>query len=127
MEEFKEYVKIEEEYVKMEEVKEYVNNYLKEKNWKTLDNLKSLESVEVLTDEKRRLINYRMFLIYKKIDESIETLDFSKRCLAFDYVANNEFADRLYKKISEVEDKVIDLTSMLEAAQNGIRPYDKIQ
>ena len=120
MEEFK-------EYVKMEEVKEYVNKYLKEKNCETLDNLKSLENVEVLTEEKRKIINYRMFLIYKKIDESIEILDFSKLCLAFDYVANNEFADRLYKKISEVEDKVIDLSSMLQAAQNGIRPYDKIQ
>ena len=104
---------------------EYVNKYLKEKNCKTLDKIKSLESVEVLTDEKRNLINHRMFLLYKKIDESIETLDFTKSYLAFDYAANDEFADKLIKKISEVEDKVIDFTSMVQAAQNSV-PYDKI-
>ena len=104
----------------MDEAEEYVNNYLKKRKRDTLENEKDL------TEEKRKLLNYRMFLIYKKIDESIKFLDYSKLWLAFGYVADEDFVVRLYKKISEVKDKVQDFASMLDQAQNGIRPYNKI-
>ena len=106
--------------------KSYVNNYLKERKYTTLDKRKSLENVKVLTKEKRQLLNYRMYLIYKRIDDTIKDLNFFKRHMAFEYAADNNFIDRLYKKINEVNDKVRDLAAMLELAQNG-EPYDDIE
>ena len=106
--------------------KSYVNSYLKERNYATLDNIKSLENVKVLTKEKRQLLNYRMYKIYKRIDDTIEKLNFSKRYMAFEYAADNDFVVRLYKKITEAYDKVKDLASMIEQAQNEGEPYDGI-
>ena len=110
----------------MDEAKVYVNNYLKEKKQTTLDNRKSLVNVKVLTKRKRQLLNYRMYLIYKKTDDSIEDLNFSKRFMSFEYVADSDFVVRLYKKITEAYDKVRDFTSMIEQAQNEGEPYDEI-
>ena len=107
--------------------KSYVNNYLKERKYTTLDNRKSLDNVKVLTKKKRQLLNYRMYLIYKRIDDSIEGLNFSKRCMAFEYAADNDFVVRLYKKTNEINDKVKDLVSMLDVAQNEGEPYDEIK
>ena len=106
--------------------KSYVNSYLKERNYTTLDNRKSLDNVKVLTKEKIDLLNYRMYLIYKRIDETIEDLNYSKKLIAFEYAADNDFVVRLYKKITEANDKVRDLASMLEQAQNEGEPYDRI-
>ena len=111
----------------MEHYKSYVNNYLKEKNIYTiLDNRESLVNVKVLTKEKRQLIYYRMYLIYKRIDDTIEDLNFSKRCMALEYAADNDFVVRLYKKITEAYDKVMHLACMLDVAQNEGEPFDKI-
>ena len=106
--------------------KSYVNNYLKERKYATLDNIKSLENVKVLTKAKRQLLNYRMYKLYKRIDDTIEDLNFSKRFMAFEYAADNDFVVRLYKKITEAYDKVKDLVSMIEKAQNEGEPYDEI-
>ena len=82
----------------MDEAKVYVNNYLKEKKYTTLDNTKSLDNVKVLTKKKRQILNYRMYLIYKKIDESIKSLNYAKGFMAFEYVVDSDFVVRLYKK-----------------------------
>ena len=58
----------------MDHYKSYVNNYLKERKYTTLDNRKSLHNVKVLTKKKRQLLNHRMYLIYKRIDDTIEDL-----------------------------------------------------
>ena len=110
----------------MDEAKVYVNNYLKEKKYTTLDNTKSLDNVKVLTKKKRQILNYRMYLIYKKIDDSIKDLNYAKSFMAFEYVADSDFVVRLYKKITEAYDKVRDFTSMIEQAQNEGEPYDEI-
>ena len=110
----------------MEKAEEYVNNYLKNRNYITLDNRKSLDNVKVLTKEKRDLLNYRMYKICKRIDKSIEYLNFAKRYMAFEYAADNDFVVRLYKKITEAYDKVIDLACMIDHAQNEGEPYDRI-
>ena len=67
-----------------------------------------------------------MYLIYKRIDDTIEYLNFSKRCMALEYSADDDFVVRLYKKITEVYNKVIDLAHMLDVAQNEGEPFDKI-
>ena len=110
----------------MDHYKSYVNNYLKERKYTTLDNRKSLVNVKVLTKKKRQLLNYRMYLIYKRIDDTIEDLNFSKRCMTFEYVADSDFVVRLYKKNTEAYVKVRDLASMLDVAQNEGEPFDKI-
>ena len=110
----------------MDHYKSYVNNYLKERKYTTLDNRKSLHNVKVLTKKKRQLLNYRMYLIYKKIDDSIKDLNYAKSFMAFEYVADSDFVVRLYKKITEAYDKVRDLASMLDVAQNEGEPFHKI-
>ena len=110
----------------MDEVEEYVNNYLKERKNSTLDNRKSLDKEKVLAKVKRQILNYRMYLIYNRIDDIIKDLNFSKGHMEFEYVENRVFVERLYKKISEINSKVVDLTSMIDQAENEGGPYDEI-
>ena len=111
----------------MDEVEEYVNNYLKERKNSTLDNKKSLDKEKVLNKVKRQILNYRMYLIYNRIDEIIKDLNFSKEHMEFEYVENRVFVERLYKKISEINSKVVDLASMIDQAENEGGPYDEIE
>ena len=110
----------------MDEVEEYVNNYLKERKYSTLDNIKSLDKEKVLNKVKRQILNYRMYLIYNRIDDIIKYLNFSKGHMEFEYVENRVFVERLYKKISEINSKVVDLASMIDQAENEGGPYDEI-
>ena len=71
---------------------------------------KSLVNELVLNKKKRQLINYRLDLIYNKIDKSVEDLKFIKNFIKIDYLLNNDFVDRLYKKIAEAYDKIRDFT-----------------
>ena len=67
-----------------------------------------------------------MDLIYNKIDKSVEDLKFIKNFIKIDYLLNNDFVDRLYKKIAEAYDKIRDFTYMIEQAHHEGEPYNEI-
>ena len=86
----------------------------------------NLDIEKDLIKAKKQILNYRMNKIYQKIDNTIEDLNFSKRNMAIEYVEDNDFVVRLYKKITKANNKVIDLVSMIKQAQDEGWPYDKI-
>ena len=74
------------------------------------------ENVEYLSKEKRDII-------YKRINDSIKYLNFAKKYIIFLYAVDKDFLVRLYKKNTEVYDKVQDLANMIEQSKIENEPF----